>query len=206
MSSSKVIPITSTSHFKSTTASSTYTIVDFYADWCGPCKQISPIFDQLATAETKPGKIVFCKVNVDNQRDVASNYGISAMPTFLILKGSSVVETVRGANPTALRTAVLSAAASAARGPAKSSASFGGKGQSLGSETSGSTTRSVQAPRVDFGALVASPAAFSQGRGLPHTIVRFLGLYFTSLFSLEPAKAAEESPFAVRTRQGQRVG
>lgn len=76
--SSKVIPITSQAHFKSTTASSTYTIVDFYADWCGPCKQISPVFDQLAAAESKPGRIVFCKVNVDNQKDVAGIYGISA--------------------------------------------------------------------------------------------------------------------------------
>ena len=75
---SKVIPITSNAHFKGIAASSTYTIVDFYADWCGPCKQISPIFEQLAAAESKPGKIVFCKVNVDNQRDVVGTYGISA--------------------------------------------------------------------------------------------------------------------------------
>lgn len=76
--STKVIPITSTAHFKTTVASSAYVVVDFYADWCGPCKQISPIFEQLAAAESKPGRIVFCKVNVDNQRDVAAIYGISA--------------------------------------------------------------------------------------------------------------------------------
>ena len=76
--SSKVISITSNQHFKSTLASSSYVIVDFYADWCGPCKQISPIFEQLAAQEAKPGRIVFCKVNVDNQKDVASTYGISA--------------------------------------------------------------------------------------------------------------------------------
>lgn len=204
---SSVISITSSAHFKSTTGSSTYTVVDFYADWCGPCKTISPVFEQLANAESKPGKIVFCKVNVDQQRDVAQTYGISAMPTFLILKSGSVVETVRGANPTALRTAILSAAASAARGPARSSASFSGTGKMLGSGGTGASAgRSVQAPSMDFGALLASPASFSQGRGLPHAVVRFLGLYFTSLFSLEPAKAAEGSPFAVRTRAGQRVG
>ena len=76
--SSKVVPITSNAHFKSTVASSAYTVVDFYADWCGPCKQISPIFEQLAAAESKPGKITFCKVNVDNQKEVAGTYGISA--------------------------------------------------------------------------------------------------------------------------------
>jgi len=75
---SKVISITSSQHFQTVTTSSSYTIVDFYADWCGPCKVISPIFEQLAAAESKPGRIAFCKVNVDQQRDVASTYGISA--------------------------------------------------------------------------------------------------------------------------------
>lgn len=129
------------------------------------------------------------------------------MPTFLILKGTSVVETVRGANPTALRTAVLSAAANAAKGPAKSSASFQGKGQTLGSDgATPSARRTVNAPSVDFSALFASPAAFAQGRGMASAIVRFIGLYVTTLLSLEPAKAAEESPFAIKTVKGQRVG
>jgi hypothetical protein len=131
------------------------------------------------------------------------------MPTFLILKGTSVVETVRGANPTALRTAVLSAAANAAKGPGKSSASFQGKGQALGASTgagTSSTGRTVSAPTVDFGALFASPAAFAQGRGIASAIVRFVGLYITTFLSLEPARAAEESPFAIKTVKGQRVG
>ena len=129
------------------------------------------------------------------------------MPTFLILKGKSVVETVRGANPTALRTAVLSAAANAAKSPAKSSASFSGKGQALGSGSgTASASRTVSAPAIDFGALFASPAAFAQGRGVASAIVRFIGLYITTLLSLEPARAAEESPFAVKTVKGQRVG
>lgn len=128
------------------------------------------------------------------------------MPTFLILRGSTVIETIRGANASALRSAILSAAASAAKASAKSSgASFSGKGQTLGSSDSPAGGRTVQAPSIDFGALAASPAAFSQGRGLPSTVVRFLGLYVTSLLSLEPSRAAEESPFAVRTGQGQRV-
>lgn len=127
------------------------------------------------------------------------------MPTFLILKGSSVKETVRGANAAALRTAILSAAADAARGPAKASvASFTGKGQTLGSGTAGgSASRPVTGgPSIDVNAMLSSPAQFSQGRGLPQTVVRFLGLYFTTLFSLDPIKTAEESPFAVRTSQG----
>ena len=147
-------------------------------------------------------------MNVDNQRDVASTYGISAMPTFLILKGSSVKETVRGANATALRTAVMAAAADAAKGPAKSSASFSGKGQTLGSgDAGGAASRSVNAPVMpDMGAMLASPAAFAQGRGLPQTIVRFLGLYFSTLLSLEPGRTATESPFAIKPQGSARVG
>ncbi|KAK3675924.1 hypothetical protein LTR78_004116 [Recurvomyces mirabilis] len=213
---SKVTPITSPAHFHTLTSSSTYTIVDFHATWCGPCKVIAPIFEQLATAETKPGKIVFCKVDVDEQREVAGRYGVSAMPTFLILKGGSVKETVRGANATQLRTAVLSAAADAAKVPAKSSAgTFSGKGQSLGATTTpdGTTngSRYVPAPSLpNFGAMLSSPATFAQGSGFPQTAVRFLGLYFTSLFSLDPEAAARESPFALQRGggggSGSRVG
>jgi thioredoxin-like negative regulator of GroEL len=75
---SKVTPVTSSAHFRTLTSSATFTVVDFYADWCGPCKVISPIFEQLATAESKPGKIIFCKVDVDAQREIAGNYGVSA--------------------------------------------------------------------------------------------------------------------------------
>jgi thioredoxin 1 len=77
-SMSKVTPVTSPAHFRTITSSATFTVVDFYADWCGPCKVISPVFEQLATAESKPGKIVFCKVDVDAQREIAGNYGVSA--------------------------------------------------------------------------------------------------------------------------------
>ncbi|KAK4502786.1 hypothetical protein PRZ48_006212 [Zasmidium cellare] len=197
---SKVVPITSQAQFKSLVASSTYVVVDFYADWCGPCKQISPIFEQLAIQEAKPGRLTFCKVNVDNQRDVAGTYGISAMPTFLVLKGTKIVETVRGANPSALRSAILSAAADAARGPAQQSASFSGKGQTLGSESGGSRPAAggPSLPNVNVGQLLTAPAAFAQGRGFPQLIVRFLGLYFSTLFSFDPMRTAEESPFAVR--------
>ncbi|KAK4624736.1 Thioredoxin-like protein [Fulvia fulva] len=210
--SSKVISITSQAHFKSIVASSTYVVVDFYADWCGPCKQISPIFEQLAAQEAKPGRLAFVKVNVDNQRDVAATYGISAMPTFLVLKGTKVVETVRGANPNALRSAILSAAADAAKGPAKQSAAFGGSGQKLGGESSASGGRTLgsgagagaggglQMPNVNFGQLFSAPASFAQGRGLPAQIVRFLGLYISTLFSFDPLRTAQESPFAVQGR------
>ena len=74
----KIIPVTSASHFETLLNSSTYTIVDFYADWCGPCKAIAPVFQTLAEKETKPGKLQFVKVDVDAQQEVARKYGVSA--------------------------------------------------------------------------------------------------------------------------------
>lgn len=125
------------------------------------------------------------------------------MPTFLVLKGSKVVETVRGANPSALRSAILSAAADAAKSPAKSNQSpiFSSKGQTLGSESSGPgrvASAGPSIPSLNLGELFSAPASFAQGRGLPATIVRFLGLYLSTLFSFDPNKTAEDSPFAVK--------
>lgn len=74
----KTIQVNSASHFDKLLSSATYTIVDFYADWCGPCKTIAPVFNGLAEKESKPGRIQFAKVNVDNQQDVARKYGVSA--------------------------------------------------------------------------------------------------------------------------------
>lgn len=129
---------------------------------------------------------------------------LPSMPTFLILRGTHVKETIRGANPTALRTAVLAAAADAAKSPggASSGAFFSGKGQTLGSGGGGSAPRTTGPSLPNLGAAASSPAAFAQGSGLPQTIVRFLGLYLTTLFSTEPAAAAEASPFRVQKSGG----
>ena len=74
----KIIPVTSASHISQLLSQSKYTIVDFYADWCGPCKAIAPVFQGLADKETKPGKMQFVKVDVDSQQEVAKKYGVSA--------------------------------------------------------------------------------------------------------------------------------
>lgn len=76
--SGKIIAVNSSSHFSELLSKSTYTIVDFYADWCGPCKAIAPVFQSLAEKETKPGRLQFVKVDVDAQQDVARKYGVSA--------------------------------------------------------------------------------------------------------------------------------
>ena len=76
--SSSITDITSSTHFQTILSGNTYVIADFYADWCGPCKAIAPLFAQLAAAEAKVGKMAFVKVNVDTQQSVARTYGVSA--------------------------------------------------------------------------------------------------------------------------------
>jgi len=119
MSNSKVVNINSTAQFRTILSQNEYVIVDFHAVWCGPCKVISPIFEQLASQNAQPGSVVFVKVDVDQQTEVASMYGISAMPTFLVIKSGNVTQTVRGANPPALTAAVQNAVSDAKKSAPK---------------------------------------------------------------------------------------
>ena len=69
--------------------------VDFWASWCGPCKMMSPVVDEVA--EELSGKVKVGKVNVDDEGDLAQKYGIMSIPAFLIFKnGQKVAETVGG--------------------------------------------------------------------------------------------------------------
>ncbi|KAF8078925.1 thioredoxin-domain-containing protein [Lyophyllum atratum] len=98
-------------------------VIDFHATWCGPCHAIAPTFEALS----KQYKGVnFLKCDVDIGKDVASRYAVSAMPTFLFLKGAQKVDQVRGADKAALENAVRRHS-----GPSSSGA-FTGKGQTLG--------------------------------------------------------------------------
>ena len=72
-------------------------LVDFWAEWCGPCKVIAPVVEELAT--DYKGKIKFGKVNVDDNNMVASEYGVRSIPTLLIFKNGSVVNQIVGAVP-----------------------------------------------------------------------------------------------------------
>ncbi len=70
------------------------TLVDFYADWCGPCKMVAPVIDELS-GERKDVK--FVKVNVDEHSDLASQYSVFSIPTFVIFKDGKAVNQFSGA-------------------------------------------------------------------------------------------------------------
>ncbi len=69
-------------------------LVDFYADWCGPCKMMGPVVDQVAEELTGVAKVG--KLNVDNNPNTARKYGVMTIPTFLIIKNGEVKEKVVG--------------------------------------------------------------------------------------------------------------
>ena len=69
-------------------------LVDFWAPWCGPCKAIAPILDELATELA--GKVAIGKVNIDDHDSVAAQHGIRAIPTMILFKGGQAVETIVG--------------------------------------------------------------------------------------------------------------
>ena len=68
-------------------------LVDFFANWCGPCKMLSPIVDEVAD---EVNNVKVCKVNIDESRDLASKYEIMSIPTLLVFKNGKVVNTSLG--------------------------------------------------------------------------------------------------------------
>lgn len=74
-------------------------LVDFYADWCGPCKMITPVMEKLA--EKYEGTVKITKLNVDNAGELAERYGVSGIPTVILFKNGQDVDRFSGALPEA---------------------------------------------------------------------------------------------------------
>ncbi|ODS43095.1 MAG: thioredoxin [Candidatus Altiarchaeales archaeon IMC4] len=72
-------------------------VVDFWAAWCGPCKMVAPVIDELS--KELSGKVVFGKVNIDEDREIAGQLGIMSIPTLVVFKGGVAVDKIVGALP-----------------------------------------------------------------------------------------------------------
>jgi len=94
MAAPNVVTLTQENFAKEVLQSQTPVLVDFWASWCGPCKMLSPILDELA--QEYDGRIKIGKVNTDEQPELASEYRIQAMPTMLFFKQGQVAKQVVG--------------------------------------------------------------------------------------------------------------
>jgi len=83
-------------NFESIKNSDKPVLLDFYADWCGPCRMVSPIVDEIAEERDD---VVVAKINVDEENDLASEFGVFSIPTLVVLKNGKVANQAMGARP-----------------------------------------------------------------------------------------------------------
>ena len=81
-------------NFETVKASDKTVLIDFFADWCGPCRMVSPIIDEIAEERDD---ILVCKINVDDEPELASQFEVFSIPTLVVLKGGEVVNKAIGA-------------------------------------------------------------------------------------------------------------
>ena len=91
-------------NFNSVKNSEKTVLLDFYADWCGPCRMVSPIVDEIAEERAD---LLVGKINVDDSPELAAEFGVSSIPTLVVMKGGSVVHQSVGARPKAQILALL---------------------------------------------------------------------------------------------------
>ena len=94
MSSPNIVSVTGATFSDEVLKSTTPVLVDFWAEWCGPCKMLAPVLDEIATEYD--GKVKISKVNIDEEQALAAQYGVRAIPTLLLFRNGQVEEQVVG--------------------------------------------------------------------------------------------------------------
>lgn len=100
-----MIQIENKEHLEQILSENSVVVMDFYADWCGPCKQLLPILEQVSQDQKD---VVFCKINVDENEDLARSYGVRSIPSLKYVKNGDVVKTTLGVQPIKLITESIS--------------------------------------------------------------------------------------------------
>jgi thioredoxin 1 len=95
MAADNIVKLTKDNFQNEVLQSSTPVLVDFWAEWCGPCKMIAPVLDELAGEYD--GKVKIGKVNIDDEQSLAAEYGIRSIPTLLLFNNGTVAEEMVGA-------------------------------------------------------------------------------------------------------------
>ena len=90
------VMIVNKSNFEQIKNSEKTVLLDFYADWCGPCRMVSPLVDEIA--EENPSYLVG-KINVDNEPELAEEFGVSSIPTLVVMQNGEIKNQVTGARP-----------------------------------------------------------------------------------------------------------